>query len=112
MVAINVFYTDRFIDDWAVGCARGPLIFIRPKYKEDKGLLAHEQVHVKQWFKTLALHPFLYLFSAKYRYKSELEAYKEQLKYSPDKASKYAEFIKTRYNLSIDYDRVLEDLTS
>ena len=31
------------------GEARGPVILIKPQYKEDKGLHAHEMVHVRQW---------------------------------------------------------------
>lgn len=99
-----VFYTNRFIPERAAGCARGPLIFIRPEYKNDIGLLKHEKVHVKQWYRTIGLHSFLYLLSEKYRLKSEVEAYKKQLEYSPREADLYALFISNNYNINIEKD--------
>lgn len=99
-----VFYTDKFVPKRAVGCARGPFIFIRPEYKSDIGLLEHERVHAKQWYRTVGLHSFLYLFSKQYRLKSEVEAYREQLKYSPREADLYALFISTEYNININKD--------
>lgn len=99
-----VFYTNRFVPERAAGCARGPFIFIRPEYKSDIGLLEHEKIHVRQWCRTIGLHSFLYLFSKQYRLKSEVEAYREQLKYSPREADLYALFISTNYNINIDKD--------
>lgn len=32
------------------GCANGPIIRIRHKYRDDSGILAHELVHVRQWY--------------------------------------------------------------
>lgn len=96
-----VFYTDRFVPENAAGCARGPLIFIRPKYRNDRGLLAHERTHVQQWLRTVGLHSFLYLFSKQYRLKSEVEAYQAQLAYSPNDIDLFAEYISRDYNLDI-----------
>ena len=88
-----IFYTNRFVPEGSAGCARGPVILIRPEYRYDKGLLAHEQVHTYQWWRTLGLHSFLYLFSKRYRLKAEVEAYREQLKYRPDCLEKYATWL-------------------
>ncbi len=75
------FYTNKFIPSGSAGCARGPCIFIRPDHRGDAGLLAHEQVHVSQWWRTLGLHSLLYLVSKKYRLAAEVEAYRKQLEY-------------------------------
>lgn len=99
-----VFYTNRFVPGRAAGCARGPFIFIRPEYKNDIGLLEHEKIHVKQWYRNIGLHSWLYLISEKYRLKTEVEAYKKQLEYSPREADLYALFISTNYNINIDKD--------
>lgn len=107
-----IFYTDRFVPDNAAGCARGPLIFIRPKYRNDRGLLAHEQTHVQQWLRTGGLHSFLYLFSKKYKLAAEVEAYKEQLKYSPTDIGLFAEYISRDYNLDITPEQALDLLKS
>ena len=107
-----VFYTDRFVPERSAGCACGPLIFIRPKYRNDHGLLAHEQVHVQQWLRTFGLHSFLYLFSKRYRLKSEVEAYLEQLKYSPGDINLFAKYISKDYNLDITSAQALELLKS
>ena len=94
-----IFYTNRFIPTGSAGCARGPVILIRPEYRYDKGLEAHERVHTYQWWHTLGLHSFLYLFSKRYRLRAEIGAYKEQLKWPPavndsDRyKSKYASWI-------------------
>lgn len=98
-----IFYTDRFVPEKAAGCARGPFIFIRPKYKDDIGLLEHEKVHVRQWYRTFGLHSFLYLFSEKYRLKSEVEAYRKQLEYSDD-IDLFAKYISEDYNINISID--------
>ncbi len=96
-----VFYTDRLIPQQFAGCARGPVIFIRPKYKNDKGLLEHEKVHVRQFWRTLGFHGLIYKFSKSYRLKCELEAYSVQLRYSPHSADAFAKFIAEKYDLDI-----------
>lgn len=32
------------------GCANGPVVRIRPKYRDDAGIHAHEDEHVEQWY--------------------------------------------------------------
>ena len=103
------YYTDRFIPDTAAGCARGPLIFIRPKYKSDRGLLEHEKVHRWQWIRTLALHSLLYFFIPEYRLASEVEAYKEQAQwYADDRLPKFAGYIARNYKLKITEEDALK----
>lgn len=102
-----IFYTNRFVTEGFAGCARGPFIFIRPQYMTDVGLREHEKVHRRQWLRTLGLHSFLYLLVPKYRLASEVEAYKEQLRYNPGRAELYAVFISTKYKLPIAQDAAL-----
>ena len=99
----KVFYTNRFLKPWAGGGAYGPLIFIRPKYVNDIGLLEHEKTHCKQWWRTFGIHMFLYFFNSKYRLKSEVEAYRVQLTYGGS-AHRFAEFISTRYDLDVSIE--------
>lgn len=104
---MNVFYTDKFVKDTFAGCAIGPFVFIRPIYKNDKGLLAHEQTHVKQFFFTLFTHGLLYKFIPKYRLWSEVQAYKVQASYyEKDKTGLFASYIATRYNLDVTQEEV------
>lgn len=99
---MNVFYTNFAVPTGSAGCARGPFIFIRPQYKDDAGLLAHEQTHVKQWLRTLGLHSFMYLLSDSYKLASEVEAYKEQAKHYPDdRMPLFAKYISDDYGLSV-----------
>jgi hypothetical protein len=99
---MNVFYTNRFIPKNFAGYTRGPFIFIRPEYRNDAGLLAHERVHVRQWLRTLMLHPLLYALSDKYKLASEVEAYREQSKYDSDDCTlRYAGYLANNYSLSI-----------
>lgn len=84
------------------GCANGPVIRILEKYRNDRGIYEHELVHVRQWFRTLGVHSLLYLFSKRYRFLSEVEAYKEQAKHYPDdRRELFAWFISRDYKLNI-----------
>lgn len=107
-----IFYTDKFVPKNAAGCACAFLIFIRPDYKNDIGLLEHEKVHVLQWKRTFGLHSYLYLFSKSYRLKSEVEAYKKQLEYSPNSAELFAKYIATMYNINITQEEAKKLLLS
>lgn len=107
-----IFYTDKFVPTNSAGCARGPIIFIKPKYKDDVGLLEHEKVHVRQWLRTCTLHTYLYLLSKKYRLKSEVEAYKAQLKYAPKSTDLFATYLSRDYNLSITKEEAKKLLIS
>jgi hypothetical protein len=101
LIAAMIFYTNRFIKPWAAGCARGPFIFIRPQYHADLGILAHERVHVRQWWRTFGLHSILYPFSREYRMWAEAEAYKAQLEFSPGNLSYFAARMVEHYDLRI-----------
>jgi len=45
-------YTDS-MPGWKAGYSRAWFIGIRPAYKDDKGLEAHEVEHVRQWWYSL-----------------------------------------------------------
>lgn len=95
------FYTNKFIPTGSAGCTRGPVIFIRPEYKGDKGLLAHEEVHRWQWVFTLGLHSVLYLMWKKYRLAVEVIAYRRQIAVGALSAEKAAGFLSKKYRLNI-----------
>jgi hypothetical protein len=112
---MNVFYTNFAVPKGSAGCARGPLIFIRPEYKGDAGLLAHERVHVRQWLRTIytlgLLHSLRYLLSDDYRLACEVEAYREQARHYPDDRLRvFAWFISRDYGLSITADEAYAKL--
>ena len=99
-----VEYTRKIINGFG-GTAKGPIIKILPKYKDDSGLLEHEKVHVRQWYAWLALglligtlltllvspslwplfglapflHSPLYKIVRPYRRWCEVQAYRKQL---------------------------------
>lgn len=103
-----VFYTNWSIPKRFAGVTRGPFIFIRPQYKDDAGLLAHEKVHVWQWLRTLGLHGLLYALSDRYKLASEVEAYKVQATHYPDdRRALFAGFIATHYGLRITQQAAL-----
>ena len=79
-----LFYTEK-LPAGCGGCANGPIIRIRPRYRNDKGLHEHEAEHVRQWWRTLGLHSLLYLVSRKYRLWAEVAAYRVQLQNPPAK---------------------------
>jgi hypothetical protein len=90
------------------GVANGFIVRIKPKYKSDNGILQHELTHIKQWYRTFTFHSLLYLFNKKYRLSSEVEAYREQLKYYlDDRTDLFAKFIAEDYNLDVERDNVI-----
>jgi hypothetical protein len=119
-----IFYTDKIKH---AGEVRGPVVFIRPQYREDKGLHAHELVHVRQWLVATALavvglyavgvgldlgailcpaavaaHGVLYNVSDDYRLYCEVEAYAEQAEHYPDdRVDLFGKFVAEDYNLDI-----------
>lgn len=103
-----IFYTDRFVPEGSAGCARGPLIFIRPACMHDMGLLEHERVHVRQWLRTVGLHSILYLVSKEYRLKTEVEAYRKQAQYyTDDRRPLFASYIANDYGLTVTEEEAL-----
>lgn len=103
-----VFYVES-LQGTRAGEARGPVIRILEAYRDDAGILAHEMVHVKQWFRTLGLHSFLYILSDDYKLSAEVEAYKEQMTHYPgDRRPLFAKFLSERYDLSITPEAALE----
>lgn len=49
MLPSKTLYTDNLPADVG-GCANGPVIRIRNKYRDDTGIHAHEAEHVRQWY--------------------------------------------------------------
>ncbi len=113
-----VFYTNRFISklfvgDKFAGRTYGFIIVIKDKYRHDKGLLAHEKVHVRQFWENPILHGPKYLLSSSYRLNCEVQAYREQLKYShAGSINIFADYIVKKYNLEITHDQALNLLRS
>ena len=109
-----IFYSDFCVPKNAGGCVRVlliPIIFIRPKYKDDKGLIEHEKVHVRQAWRNIfpPIHTLRYKLDKDYRLKCEVEAYKEQLDHYPDDRSLlFASFIANDYGLNVSVSEALE----
>lgn len=81
------------------GHVKGLTITINPAFKDDAGLFNHELEHIKQVYKTVGLHSWLYHKYKTYKLTSECEAFiAGQLKY---KTKTYDEVVNHLYN---DYD--------
>lgn len=120
---IPIQYTT--LDPSIKGRSFGVLIQIDEKYKEDKGLLVHERVHVKQFLRLwlsaipgglvllylgydfgvlpiiagLGLHGLLYKFSKIYRYKTEIEAFGYSIAYGNRSVANVKSSLKTHYKI-------------
>jgi hypothetical protein len=107
----KVFYTNFSIPKKFAAMTRGPFVFIRPNYKHDKGLLEHELIHIKQWWRNPLFHALRYKFSKKYRLECEIEAYKHQLKfYDEDHAYLFAGYIANKYKLNTVLSELVKKL--
>ena len=104
-------YSARFVQPGFAATTRGPVIFVRPEYRNDRGLLEHERVHVRQWLRTLGMHSLLYALSKDYRLGAEVEAYREQARHYPDdRRPMFARAIAEKYGLDISPDAALKRL--
>ena len=107
-----ILYQKWGVSPGAKATTRGPFIFVDPDFKDDPGLVPHEQVHVDQFFRTFGLHVFLYRLSKTYRFKSEAEAYREQLQHYPlaeypQRLDDYATFLSEHYGLGITKEQAI-----
>lgn len=129
--------TDRFIPERFAACTKGFVVLVRPKYKDDTGLIAHEYLHVRQWlwlslfgipvwmllewaglheYSPLAiisfgLQPLLYTLVPAFRLWCEVECYKLQATYyKDDRRAHFAKFISTKYDLDISIEDALKKL--
>lgn len=88
-------------------------IVIRPKYKEDKGILNHELCHEKQ-YKRSFWHGIKTMLYSDYRYECELEAYTEQIReynYTDiSQAQWIVDSLLFKYNLDIEEDEIIIDI--
>jgi hypothetical protein len=136
MLTSLTIYTDKLPPDVG-GCANGPVVRIRTKYRADTGIHAHEAEHVRQWWmgvligalaaltilltptiwsawwplvalSGIGLHPLAYLLLPRYRLWAEARAYRIQLKHYPDDRTElFAGFIAGRYGLMVSAEEVL-----
>jgi hypothetical protein len=96
------------------GFTVGPLIFIRKAHRGDVGLLEHEKVHVRQFYRYWGVGMLAYFVSQRFRLAREVEAYREQLRHPPaaqhiDAARvHFARFIATKYRLDVTAARAEE----
>ena len=113
----KVVYSDEGMKSWQGGyCKYLPCsnyIQIREKYKNDKGILAHELTHARQHGLFLFFHPLLTFFD-KYILFIELDAYREQVKaYNYTKEGQYMWIVNAlvdpnRYGLNISMEEAME----
>lgn len=78
-----VVYT-RILPERKAGLTIGPLVLIQKRYRGDKGLLAHELEHARQFWITFGLHLILYPLSRHYRLWAESVAFARQVR--PDRS--------------------------
>ena len=126
-----VIYTDR-LPDGVAGAANGPIVRIRPAYRSDAGLHAHEYRHVQQWYlasvmtalllavlvlvcggvqgtllalwaAALASHSLAYLLWPRYRQWCEVQAYKEQVRHGLRLDDAARHLMSPRYKLGLRY---------
>lgn len=110
-----IIYRKWGVSPGAKATTRGFVIFIDPAFKDDPGLIPHEQVHVDQFLRTFGLHVFLYRFNKAYRFKSEVEAYRVQLACYPaneyvQRLDDYATFLAEHYGLGVTKDDAVKAL--
>lgn len=99
-----IIYTSRLVPKGFAAITLGFIILIRPQYRGDVGLLAHERVHVRQWRDSWGMFWPRYLLSRRWRCDYEVEAYREQLKHSPECLELFAGYLARNYRLGLSVD--------
>lgn len=91
------------------GSANGFVIRIEKDAANKAVVLAHELVHVKQWWLSLGIHPILYLLSERYRVWAEVQAYKKSIEYGAHTKESAARVIADKYGIKqYGYNYILE----
>lgn len=90
----------------------GPVVFVRKQYRGNHALLAHEQVHVRQWRRNKLRFWPRYLLSRKWRLAYELEAYRVQLALEPSGLERFALALAHGYWLGISIEQARAMLLS
>ena len=80
VLPVLIFFTDR-LPQGVGGRSYWLFALIRPKYREDEGLIQHELEHSRQAWKLPLLHQLMYRFSKEYALACEAQAYRVQTKY-------------------------------
>lgn len=126
-----VIYTDR-LPSGVGGTANGPIVRIRPEYRADAGIHAHEYEHVRQWYSegligmalavmialvlgcnwSLALvtaplglvtHSLGYALWARHRLWCEVQAYRKQMRHGLSLDDAARRLMSPRYKLGLRY---------
>lgn len=119
-----------------LAASKGPVIFVRPRYKSNPFIYRHEMKHIWQWYALavplLALagylywigsagwfaavmaamlaHNMLYDFSRTYRCWAEVKAYKAQADGNAELLPAFAKTLAAIYDLDITPSQALEKL--
>ncbi|SMO61414.1 hypothetical protein SAMN06269117_11441 [Balnearium lithotrophicum] len=110
---VITIFSNKFIPKGFGGYNYGFINIIRPKYKDDKGLINHEIQHSKQFYRTfglapifrsLGIFPFLKKFSDRKIFNYECEAYGKQLCFIDSESFNWAlklfsQFVVTKYGI-------------
>lgn len=111
----NIIHTDKVIPKKHDAFNLFFVILIRPEFKGDEGLLAHEMVHTEQVLRTKGLHIIKMLVSKEYRFESEAEAYATSVNHGM-KMQKAAVHLhrdyNTRHTYSECYNKICDYLSS
>jgi hypothetical protein len=99
-----IIFISKIIPKGFAAITLGFIILIRPQHRGDSGLIAHERVHVRQWRESWGLFWPRYLLSRRWRRDYEVEAYREQLKHSPDSLDLFAGYLARNYRLGLCVD--------
>lgn len=124
-----VIYTDHLPDDVS-GRANGPVVRIRPRYRDDAGIHAHEYEHVRQWYAEglvgmalvallalaagvhwplalaiapigMATHSLGYSLWSRHRLWCEVQAYRVQMRHGLSLDDAVARLISPRYRFGL-----------
>ncbi len=89
----------------------GPFIFIRPLFRDDKALIAHERQHMRDQFRFAVIGYFLlFKFSWQFRLWAELRGHLAQIAAGGISADEAARRIASEYRIPLTEQEILRRL--
>ncbi len=108
IIPILVIITDAMPKKFG-GMCLGVIVLLRPKWKDNEGLLQHELTHIKQNLRSGLTSAFRQNWDKQHKLDRECEAYAVQLTYSSNKKwhkKCYVDFMYNKYNLGMTKTRI------
>ena len=104
-----IIYTDVYLDSGSCGAARGIIVLINPKSRDDQTVIDHELIHIQQSYRSLFTDWIFCWLDKEHLAKRECEAYAIQIN-NVDNIPIWAKMIQEEYSPNAPLENIEEYL--